>query len=349
MNINGSFGEGGGQILRTAISLSVLTKKNVSITNIRANRPNPGIKPQHYAMLDIIKKICNAKIDGLEIGSSNLKFSPGTIKCGDYFFDIGTAGSITLVFQACILSLIGIKEPVKIRLKGGTDVKWSPSWDYFNYVFIPLINKMNISVNAKLLKRGYYPKGGGEAEIIINPNRYIESLKLDKIQKFKFINGKIHLSNLPDNIGTRMKNATIKILLKNNLKYSFNIEKVISNSPGIGITLWTKNENAILGATIIGEKGVPAEKIGEEIAIKILREIKANSTLDIHAFDQLIPYMVLSEFNKQSSCIIREISSHASTNMWLIGQFFKNQKIFNIENTTNNKIIKINGLGIPRT
>ena len=132
------------------------------------------------------------------------------------------------------------------------------------------------------------------------------------------------------------------------MKSSINIEKVISPSPGTGITLWTKNENTILGATILGEKGVPAEKIGEEIAIKILKEIKAYSTLDIHAFDQLIPYMVLSEFNKQSICIVRDISSHASTNMWLIGKFLKNQNIFNIENTINNKIIRINGLGIPK-
>ena len=125
MHIDGSYGEGGGQILRSAVALSVLTKEPIEITNIRANRPNPGIKPQHYTAIKIIRQLCNAETDGLNIGSSRLIFSPGEIKSGEYRFDIGTAGSIVLVFQACLLSLVETKDVITIRLTGGTDVKCS--------------------------------------------------------------------------------------------------------------------------------------------------------------------------------------------------------------------------------
>ena len=142
LHIDGSQGEGGGQILRNAVALSVLTNKPVEIENIRANRPNPGIKAQHYIAIKSIQELCNAETKGLEVGSDKLIFSPGEIKGGRHKFDIGTAGSIVLVFQASILASLNISEPVTINVTGGTDVRWSPSWDYFEHVFLPLIKKM---------------------------------------------------------------------------------------------------------------------------------------------------------------------------------------------------------------
>lgn len=325
MQVDGSYGEGGGQILRTAVALSALTKKPVKITNIRANRPNPGIKPQHYVAIKSIKELCNAETEELEIGSSNLKFMPGDIKGGEYKFDIGTAGSTTLVFQACILCSLKTKKPITIRLTGGTDVKWSPSWDYFKYVFLPLIRKMGLSVNAKLIKRGYYPKGGGEAVITINPCTEILPLQLDKKQEFTEVNGIIHIANLPDHIGTRMKGAVIKMLLKKNLKTSLKIEKTTSLSTGTGVTLWTQSKDTVLGSTVLGEKGVSSEKVGDAAATGLIREIEPGATLDVHAFDQMLPYMVMAKEEGESTCIVREVSSHAQTNMWLIKQFFNVQ------------------------
>jgi len=142
LHIDGSYGEGGGQILRTAVALSVLTKTPLEINNIRANRPKPGIKSQHYTAIKIMEELCNAETDGLTIGSSNLTFSPGKITSGDYHFDIGTAGSIMLVLQACILCSLRTNSPITLKVTGGTDVKWSPSWDYFKHVFLTLIKKI---------------------------------------------------------------------------------------------------------------------------------------------------------------------------------------------------------------
>jgi len=342
MHIDGSYGEGGGQILRSAVALSVLTKEPIEITNIRANRPNPGIKPQHYTAIKIIRQLCNAETDGLNIGSSRLIFSPGEIKSGEYRFDIGTAGSIVLVFQACLLSLVETKDVITIRLTGGTDVKWSPSWDYFSHVFLPIIQKMGVSVRAKLIRRGYYPKGGGEAILTVQPCEAIRPLLLDVQQDFSEVNGIVHLANIPEHVGKRMKHAAIKTLVQKNLKVSLQVEKTTSFSAGTGITLWAQTDDAVLGKTGLGERGVPAEKVGESVATALIQEIVSGATIDIHAFDQIIPYMALSD-RKQSSCIVREISSHAQTNMWLVGQFFGDNNVFSVEDKKGLKMIKIEG------
>jgi len=343
LHIDGSYGEGGGQILRTAVAFSVLTKKPVEITNIRANRSNPGIKPQHYAAIKILGELCNAETSGLNIGSSSLTFSPGEIIGGEYNFDIGTAGSIMLVFQACILCSVKTKTPITIRVIGGTDVKWSPSWDYFKHVFLPLMKKMRLPVSAHLIRRGYYPKGGGEVALTIQPCKDVQPLHLDKKQEFTTVEGIINIANLPEHVSKRMKHAAMKTLLKKNLETTLKIEKATSLSTGTGMTVWTQTRSAILGATVLGERGLPAEKIGEKAATELIREIESGATLDTHAFDQILPYMALIRDNKQSSCIVKEISSHAQTNMWLIRQFFDNQDMFHIENKEDFKIVRIKG------
>ena len=322
IEIDGSYGEGGGQILRNTVALSTITKKPVKIVNIRANRPNPGIKAQHYVAIKSIQELCDARVEGLEIGSSELTFYPGEIKGGKYRFDIGTAGSITLVFQAFILASVKTKNPIKITLTGGTDVKWSPTWDYFQHVFLPLLTKTGIDVKAYLIKRGYYPKGGGEAEIEIKPTKTVKPLRLSDDQEFTEIKGIVHIGNLPDNISTRIKHSVIKTLLKHAFMTSIEIDKSKTLSPGTGITLWAESKDTILGSAVLGERGITSEEVGEKAALNIIREIESGATLDVYAFDQILPYMVLAGDKGESSCRIRELSNHASTNMWLLQRFF---------------------------
>ena len=339
LEIDGSYGEGGGQILRNAVAFSTFTKIPIKITKIRANRPNPGIKAQHYTAIKIIKELCNAETTGLEIGSSTIEFKPGDFRSGDYKFDIGTAGSITLVFQACILASLKTNSPVTIQLTGGTDTKWSPPWDYFQHVFIPLIKKTGVSVDTKLIKRGYYPKGGGEASITIHPcNADLKPLQLNKEQKFLEVIGIIHIAGLPDHISKRIKHTAIETLLKRNLKSNIDIEQTSALSPGTGITLWTESENSILGSTSLGEKGLSSEEIGRTAALNLLNEIESLATLDIHGFDQLLPYMTMAK--GLSSCFVQKISNHAQTNIWLIKQFFDVK--FEVKQGENNFKILIN-------
>jgi RNA 3'-terminal phosphate cyclase (ATP) len=201
---------------------------------------------------------------------------------------------------------------------------------------------MGLSVNAKLIRRGYYPKGRGEATLTIKPSKVIQPLKLDVQQVFDKVNGIIHLSNLPEHVGKRMKKAAIKTLIHNNLDTSIKMEITSSLSTGTGITLWTQKNDNILGKTGVGEKGISAEKIGVNVSNELINEIISGATIDIHAFDQIIPYMVLAK-QKKSSCIVREISSHALTNMWLVSQFFEDKNIFSVNDYKSLK--KINAYG----
>ena len=257
LRIDGSHGEGGGQILRTAVALSVLNQCPVEITNIRSNRPNPGIRPQHFIAITTMKQLCNAAVTGLEIGSPSLTFSPGTIQGRNYRFDIGTAGSITLVFQACILASLQTKNRITITVTGGTDVKWSPSWDYFNHVFLPLLQKMGISVTGCLIKRGYYPKGGGMVTIEATPVTQIKPINLTERGDIKRIEGISYCSKLPRHVAERqaksaksqlatydIQDATIKVVMDSE-----------AISPGSGCVLWAETAGGgIIGADALGER-----------------------------------------------------------------------------------------------
>jgi len=319
LSIDGSYGEGGGQIVRTAVALSVLTRQPIEIFDIRAGRPNPGLRPQHYTALSCIREICDADVDGLCVHSTTLRFTPHDIKPGTYRFDVGTAGSMTLVFQACLLSAFHTPAPLTIQLRGGTDVRWAPSWDYFAHVFLPLVSGIGVKTEITLVKRGYYPTGGGEATLTVHPIEKLFVFSADEPQNFTDMNGIIHRANLPDHISTRMKHAAIKTAMKQNLRATIQVDAALSSSSGTGITLWSSAGPTVLGSAILGEKTVSAEMVGETAANQLLQEIKSGATVDRYAIDQILPYLVFAP--KGSACLIREISNHTKTNMWLIKQF----------------------------
>lgn len=343
IEIDGSYGEGGGQILRSSIALSIITKTPVHITNIRANRPNPGIKPQHYTALSIMKEISQAKTEGLCIGSSTIQFYPNAIKGGAFTFDVGTAGSIVLIYQALLLATLRTTQPITIQLRGGTDVKWSPSWDYFQKVFLKTLNDLGFQANTQLTKRGYYPKGGGEATITIHPFDSIQNVVWDSSMHIKKIYGNIHIGGLPDHITQRMKHAVIKTLFKQNIQSDISIETHETLSPGTGITLWTEEADGCIGSVGLGERGVPADNIGKQSAEDILKYIQTDSTIDIYLMDQILPFLVQS--NKDSIVRVKTLSNHAKTNMWIIEQFYQNKTLFEITEKNQYLLVRIHGQG----
>ena len=179
LKINGGHGEGGGQIIRTAITLSCITKKPIHIENIRKNRKISGLRPQHLTAIKILQKISNAKVIGAEIGSTELKFIPNDIKSLELVEDVGTAGSISLILQVIIPVVAISKNKLTLKIKGGTDVLWSPSFDYTQYVLREAFSRMGINFSLELSKRGYYPKGNGEVVLQVNPSN-VNSLLLTK-------------------------------------------------------------------------------------------------------------------------------------------------------------------------
>lgn len=323
IEIDGSYGEGGGQVVRLSVALSALTQIPVKIKNIRYNRPNPGLRPQHVTSIKALEQLCTAKTKGVRVGSTIIEFYPEAMKGGTYSFDIGTAGSITLVLQACILPSLFANKKIKISLTGGTDVGWSPPWDYFQHVFLSLLKKMNLEIDATLIKRGYYPKGGGEVSVTINPHSQVHPFLPNEINRYH-VRGVINISQLPSHISHRIEASAQDFLKKNNLSAEIHIEEYQSSSPGVGFVLWASN-GTILGTDCLGEKGKPAEKIGEITATKLITELNSGATLDNNAVDQLLPYLLLA---KKSSFLCRELSNHAQTEIWLLKKFFS--KIFSV-------------------
>lgn len=321
IEIDGSYGEGGGQILRTAVAMSILTGEDVKIRNIRANRPNPGLRAQHLTALKALQMISDARVEGLHIGSSWVNFSPGKIKGGSYKLDIGTAGSITLVFQSILLASLQTEKELTFKVRGGTDVKWSPSWDYFTEVFIPLLSKFGFEVEGKLLRRGFYPKGGGEVEVIVHPTGRLKSFQVLE-QEYRSIEGRIAVSKLPNHVGERTKQAILRKAVSYDVK--IDIERADDTlSEGVVATLWSKSKETVVGSTMLGEKGLPSEKLGSMCIDELIKEIESKVSLDVHAADQLLPYMafVATHYGEKSTFLVRELSNHARTNMWLIEKF----------------------------
>ncbi len=171
LKINGGHGEGGGQIIRSAIALSCITKQPIHLENIRKNRKVPGLRPQHLTAIKILQKVANARVIGAEIGSTELKFTPGNIENLELVEDVGTAGSISLILQVLIPVVAISQKKLNLTIKGGTDVLWSPSIDYTQHVLRDAFSKMGIEFSLELSKRGYYPKGGGEINLQVYPSR----------------------------------------------------------------------------------------------------------------------------------------------------------------------------------
>ena len=345
IEIDGSYGEGGGQILRTAVSLSSLTKKPVLITNIRANRPNPGLNYQHVIAIKSTAELCKADVNGLKKGSCEVDFHPNELRGGKFHFDIMTAGSATLVLQACLLPSLFSTEGTEFKITGGTDVKWSPPIDYFRFVFAPLLHKMGADVGIICGRRGHYPKGGGEITARVKPVKKLLPLKLEERGELKTIRGIAHVSNLPNKISNRMKNtALLKLVGTKDINISeehYPQGKDPASGVGTGIVIWANYDNTILGANGLGEKGVPAEMVAQQAVENLLAEMNSKSTLDVHAADQFLPYMALAE--GESLFLTRKLSKHAETNIWLIEQFLDVK--FEVKEEEGLEKIKVRGIG----
>ena len=317
LRIDGSYGEGGGQILRSSVALSALTGKDIEIANIRSKRERCGLAAQHLTAVRGVAELCGAAMEGDEIGSTSLKFRPGEVQGGEYEFNVGTAGSVTLVLQACLLTCLMADGPVTLTIRGGTNVWMSPPVDHYQNVLLPMLREMHVDVELEVLQRGFYPQGGGIVTASLAPPRAVMPLRLEGRGRLEMINGTSFVQNLPEHIAQRMEHAVRKSLLGERIV----TERRLSSGPssGAGIYLCAKYENTVLGADALGERGVPAERVGELAAERMRDELDGGGTLDVHTADQLLPYMAMAAGD--SSFKVRELTSHLMTQMWLLPQF----------------------------
>ena len=318
IEIDGSHGEGGGQILRTALSLSALTGKPFRIYNIRAKRKNPGLRPQHLNAVKAVAELCDAEVSEINVGTSEFTFKPNEIKSKTLNIDIGTAGATTLILHALLPAAIHSKKQVKIRIKGGTNNPMAPPIDNVLIVFIPILKKFGAKVEGKLVRRGYYPKGGGEVFFTIKPSE-MEEINLTERGKLIKIVGISNASKQLEKakVADRQAKAVVRNLKELNVPIEIKKEYCETLSVGTSISLAAVFENTILGADSFGKLGKPAEKVGEEAAKNLLYETNSNGCTDEHITDQLIPYMGLWGGKIKAS----KISEHTRTNIWVVEKF----------------------------
>ncbi len=308
IEIDGSFGEGGGQIIRTALTLSAITQKPVTISNIRAGRPNPGLQMQHLTCAKAVRSVCRGQLEHATKGSMRLAFIPGKIVGGRYEFNIGTAGSVTLVAQTLIPILLYASKESTVRIIGGTHVMKSPGYDYFERVFIPAIARFGASVSTKLIRMGYYPKGGGIIELNVKPSKLQGCSDWHGEEKVKAI---IRLSGLPMSIAIREK----KIFVQDDI-YDVFISEDESYSVGNAVTAW----KGFKGAYVIGEKGKRAEVVARE-ALDALEAEKGD--VDHNLADQLLLYAALAEGS--TSYTTSKETGHLRTNAYIVSKFIERE------------------------
>jgi len=317
--IDGSHGEGGGQLLRTACAAAALTGKSIRLFNIRARRAPPGLAPQHLTAVKAVAELCRAEVEGLSVRAREITFRPGRPRGGAFRFDVGTAGSITLVLQACLPVAFAGGERVTLRLIGGTDVRAAPPLDYFRLVLLPLLGRMGLETAIRLVRRGYYPRGGGEVEITVEPGTP-RPLRLEAPGAIEEISGTVHVANLPVGIAERMRETATQIL--SGYPPPHIEQQVLGRAEAIGpggaIVLRARTVHTLLGGAEVAQRGVPAERVAENAARALRAELEAGATLDIHASDQLLVYLALAD---GPSCFLaRGLSTHAQTTMWLLPQ-----------------------------
>lgn len=318
VRIDGSYGEGGGQILRSAVALSAITKRPVEISNIRAKRKNPGLAAQHLTAIRAVARICDGELIGAEKGSTRIELRPSDIKGGNYSFDIGTAGSVTLVLQTLLLPAIRADRRCVFEVIGGTDVAWSPSIQYFLHVFCEFLDRMGIDVRIDILRRGFYPKGGGRVRATVEPRPDLKILDLTD-------RGGFHRVDIWSVASEHLKNARVAERQADAAGDRLGIDGVRVDAhyapafdPGSSIHLHAHYASSKLGAGALGERGVRAEDVGERAAIELLKEMESGASVDIHMSDQLLPYMAMAG---GGAFTVRELTDHAKTNIWLIEQF----------------------------
>jgi RNA 3'-terminal phosphate cyclase (ATP) len=313
IEIDGSFGEGGGQIVRTAVALSAVTGKPVRIARIRQGRPKPGLAAQHAWAILALADLCGARTSGIAPGSSEIVFAPGEIRGGSHKVNIGTAGSVTLLMQCLLPALLKTDSPASLEVHGGTDVQWAPTVDYFKNVFLPALGCFGARASLEVRQRGYYPKGQGNVLLRVEPAK-LKAAHFSGTTK-EIVIGISHCSNLPEHVARRQAIAASTTLQEQGYESEIALEVMRLPSMGSGITLWSGYK----GASHLGERGLPAEKVGKMAADDLISELKSEASVDTHLADQLIPYIALAG----GSYTTREISLHAKTNIWTAGHFLE--------------------------
>ena len=319
LTIDGSMGEGGGQILRTCLALSTCLQRPFRITNIRAARKKPGLQPQHLTAVTAAAAISQAKVEGAAKGSQQLVFNPHRVKTGHYQFDIGTAGSTSLVLQTLLPALTLADKSSTLIMQGGTHNPLAPTFDYLEKVFLPLLNRMGPTVTAILIQPGFAPEGGGRVRVDIQPAPALKPLELYERGELIDHYAEVLQAHLPEHIARRELSVIAERLgwPESALRYR-NIESV--KMPANIVSIIIKSEHITECFFEFGRRGLPAERVAEKVVKQVNHYLNAGVPVGHYLADQLLIPLALSG---KGAFITLEPSTHAITNMAVIKAFMQ--------------------------
>lgn len=320
IEIDGNLGEAGGQILRTALSLSCLLRRPFRIFNIRKRRSRPGLMPQHLMCVHALARVSHATVRGNHPGSMDLVFEPGETTAGTYFFDIGTAGSTSLLLQALLPPLLFCNDPTWLTLQGGTHVPFSPPFQYISEVFIPSLARLGFRLRADIETYGFYPRGGGVVKIEIDPvpvrlSAFL-ALRRGTIQHVRGVSG---VGNLPQSIGDRQRKAAKGVLSQKGITGDIESISVPAVGQGTFVFIGVETAECNAGFSSLGERGKKAETVGIEAADKALSFLSTDACLDPYLADQIVAY--LSLVPGESAFSTSSLSDHLLTNLRVVDRF----------------------------
>jgi RNA 3'-terminal phosphate cyclase (ATP) len=324
--IDGSHGEGGGQILRSALSLSAITGRPVRIDNLRANRKKPGLAAQHLTSVRAAAMLCDAELKGAQLGSRTLQFTPRRpVKAGDYFLDVadaregGSAGAVMLVLQTLLVPLALASGVSTVCLRGGTHVSMSPSFDYVHAVWLPTLARMGVTAELKLVRSGWYPVGKGEVTLRVPGAEKLRPLQLEQRGPLLAVSGRALSANLPGHVCERMAGHAHDILEQAGIAAKIEPAVLTAACPGAGIYLTAHYQNSLAGFSALGKRGKPAEQLAEEACADLLHHYRSGAALEQHLADQLI--LPAAMCRSESVFSVEHISSHLATNAWVVERF----------------------------
>ncbi|HME18379.1 MAG TPA: RNA 3'-terminal phosphate cyclase [Nitrososphaerales archaeon] len=314
IEVDGSFGEGGGQILRTAVAFSVILGKPVRVDNIRAGREVPGLRQQHVSALQTLGSIFGAKLSGAEIGSSEVSFSPGRLGVTNVTLDMKTAASITLLLQAVIPAVALTHSGVTLEIIGGTDVPWSPSFDYLSTVVRPAYGLLGIEFEATASRRGYYPRGGGNVTARVEPAVSLKAVSLTRSIGPAKADLVSRCGRLPRHVAERQLEAMVRVLSASEVEVGSKLlGEEEADSPGSSVLASACGAGRLMGADELGAKGRSAEEVGEKAAESLVSSVKSGACVDSNLADMVAPMLSLAE--GESSLLVPQVSLHLKTGL----------------------------------
>jgi RNA 3'-phosphate cyclase len=319
IEIDGATGEGGGQVLRSALTLSVLTGKPVRLVNIRARRPRPGLMAQHLKAVEAAAAVAGARVEGARLGSTALQFAPRAVHAGSFRFDIGTAGSTTLVLQTVLVPLGLLDAESRLTITGGTHVPWSPCAEYVSLHWLPHLRRIGFNAEVTLEQAGFYPRGGGRLLAYVQPASALTALSLVERGKLRCIRGLSAVARLDPSVAERQRQQALRRLARHCDHVEIRLAALPAPSPGSVLLLLAEFEHSQACYTALGARGKPAERVADEAVDALEAFLESDAAIDQYLADQLL--IPLACVAATSELRTASVTQHLITNADVVRHF----------------------------